>query len=74
MRGCKRVASVVVACSSCGAKSDPVVPTSPAAPVLTALEQLKPLGWAYQIGFFSMMTGDYVPLCPKCAASAKETT
>lgn len=60
--------TVVVTCCSCGKKSQPVKPSSPAAPMLTALEYLhEKEGWAYQIGFFTMLTGDHRPLCPACA-------
>jgi hypothetical protein len=62
-----RTKPVIITCHACGTKSQPVTPRSPAAPILTALEALKPLGWAYQIGFFPMLTGDHSPLCPACA-------
>jgi hypothetical protein len=60
-----------VACCECGEKSRLVLPRSPAAPVLTALEQLEKEGWAYQIGFFAMLTGDHRPVCPQCNGGAR---
>jgi hypothetical protein len=51
VKGCKVVA-----------KNTPYA--SPAAPMLTALETLEKQGWSYQIGFFSMLTGDHAQRCP----------
>lgn len=58
---------VQIRCTNCGAKSRSVLPRSPAAPTLTALEELASEGWAYQIGYFAMVTGEYYPICPECA-------
>lgn len=59
---------VIISCCKCKVKSRPVDPPSPAAPVLTALEVLhKESGWAYTVGFFSMLSGEHYPLCPTCA-------
>lgn len=59
---------IKITCTGCGTKSRPVLPRSPAAPVLTALEELhEESGWAYQVGFFAMLTGEHYPLCPVCA-------
>jgi hypothetical protein len=58
-------------CCACGERSRPVAPRSPAAPALTALEELHREGWAYRLGFHSMLTGDYAPLCPRCVAGAR---
>ena len=69
----KKPKGLIITCCECGAKSRPVNPPSPAAPTLTALEVLhKESGWAYQIGFFPMMTGNHSPLCPDCVRAAKE--
>lgn len=69
----KKVKGLIITCCECGHKSRPVDPPSPAAPELTALEVLhKESGWAYQVGFFSMMSGNYSPLCPDCVRAAKE--
>lgn len=64
---------VIISCCKCKAKSRPVDPPSPAAPVLTALEVLhKESGWAYQVGFFSMLSGEHYPLCPACVKTASD--
>lgn len=69
----RKAKTVTVKCCACGKKSRPIVPRSPAAPTLTALEVLHAEdGWAYQIGFFAMMTGDHSPLCPDCVKKAKK--
>lgn len=52
-------------CSRCGLKAR-YMATSPAAAKLSALEEAEKDGWSYRVGFFSMMTGDYHELCPRC--------
>lgn len=63
---------IKITCSVCAA-TEMARPTSPAAPMLTALEQLKPNDWSYQIGFFTMLTGDHHPRCPACTKAASDT-
>lgn len=59
-----------ITCRECGyAKSFPF--SSPAAPILTALENAEKEGWAYQIGFMAMLTGEHYPICPKCRKEVK---
>lgn len=68
----KKSKKVIISCCQCKAKSRPVDPPSPAAPILTALKVLhKESGWAYQIGFFAMMSGEHYPLCPACVQATK---
>lgn len=65
--------AIRLVCEACGVKSKPVIPTSPAAPVLTALEILhEEEGWSYQIGFFTMLTGDHHPRCKECSQKGEE--
>lgn len=45
---------------------------SPAAPKLSALEELEPKGWSFCVGFFSMLTGDHRERCPECTKKANE--
>jgi len=52
-------------CDRCGVRSKPYVGCSPAAPDLTACERAEADGWAFDIGFFSMLVGHTV-LCPDC--------
>jgi hypothetical protein len=40
--------------------------SSPAAPDLTACEEAEKSGWGYEVGFFSMLTGEHYPICPEC--------
>lgn len=57
--------AILVRCSRCG-RAEKFPATSPAAPMLSALEFAETKGWAYQVGFFSMLTGDHNPVCPEC--------
>lgn len=60
--------SILVRCMAPGCKTSVrVVPSSPAAPMLSALEKLSPKGWGYQIGFFAMLTGNHEQRCPQHA-------
>jgi hypothetical protein len=52
-------------CDRCSVRSAIYVGDSPAAPDLTACERAEVDGWAYDIGFFSMLVGHTV-LCPAC--------
>lgn len=70
-KGKKSGNMVEVTCCNCGATASAPA-SSPAAPMLTALEALAKEGWAYQIGFSTMLTGDHRPLCPKCVKEAKD--
>jgi hypothetical protein len=67
----KKKATVRVTCKVCGVSVDAPF-TSPAAPMLTALEGLESKGWAYEVGFFSMLTGDHNPRCPECKGKKVE--
>jgi DNA-directed RNA polymerase subunit RPC12/RpoP len=58
---------IKVACVDCGTQSRSVLPCSPAAPILTALEALEGDGWTYTIGFTEMMTGMHNQRCPECS-------
>jgi hypothetical protein len=65
------VRKVALTCVSCGSKQS-FRASSPAAPVLTACEAAHAnAGWSYEIGFFSMLTGDHRPRCAACTAAAK---
>lgn len=58
-----------LACVSCGVMSPAVVPSSPAAPILTACEKLHAVhGWSFEVGFAAMLTGDHRPRCASCTA------
>ena len=60
--------TVTVTCKSCQ-DTAVVEGCAPAAPQLYALtEVLRKTGWTYQIGFGSMLTGNYHPQCPKCSS------
>lgn len=60
-----------ITCEKCKAQVT-VTFCSPAAPDLTACEEAhEKHGWGYQVGFFSMLTGEHYPLCPKCAKGSK---
>lgn len=59
-------------CDKCGTRSDLIKTGTIAAADLDACEQMEGEGWAYDIGFYSMMLGHTV-LCPACA-SRKEPT
>jgi hypothetical protein len=63
--------AIEVKCVQCGA-AEHVKPSSPAAPMLTALEKLRPKGWSYQIGFFAMLTGEHHQLCPVCNGNSRK--
>jgi hypothetical protein len=55
---------ITLRCVACNVESPRVVPDSPAAPILTACEQLHDNhGWSYQIGFETMLTGDHQQRC-----------
>lgn len=57
----------VLTCIECG-RTERFPITSPAAPVLSMCEAAGPKGWSYQIGFFTMLTGDHQTRCPACTA------
>ena len=60
--------TVTVTCQSCQDTAI-VEECAPAAPQLYALtEVLRKTGWTYQLGFGSMLTGNYYPQCPKCSS------
>lgn len=40
--------------------------TSSVTPTLSMCELAKKISWSYQEGFFSMMTGNLRPRCPRC--------
>lgn len=63
--------SLAVSCVVCGEKSRKVPISSPAAPVLSVLEQLESEGWSFQVGFFSMMTGEHNQRCPACTKNKR---
>ena len=56
-------------CTGCGVSGAFPIP-SPAAPVLTMCEAAEKEGWSYEVGFFSMLTGNYNQRCPKCNGNA----
>ena len=56
-------------CVECGV-SEAFPITSPAAPVLTMCEAAAKQGWSYEVGFFSMLTGNHNQRCPKCNGNA----
>jgi hypothetical protein len=64
-----RVSGCVLVCEKCGERSKTYPAPSPAAPELSACELAEKDGWAYDIGFFSMLLG-HQTLCPKCARGA----
>ena len=55
----------VLVCDECGKRSPVYAGNSPAAPDLSACELAEPDGWAFDVGFFSMMLGHTV-FCPAC--------
>jgi len=59
---------VKLTCCACGTTGS-FHAASPAAPVLTACESAGKEGWSYQIGFFTMLTGEHYPRCPTCTKS-----
>lgn len=56
-------------CVECGARGAFPI-TSPAAPVLSMCEAAKKEGWSYEVGFFSMLTGNYNQRCTNCNGNA----
>jgi len=60
----------MLTCCQCGySQQFPI--TSPAAPTLSACEEAEKVGWGFRVGFFSMLTNEHYPTCPKCMCGKK---